>query len=106
MQSGESISNQDSGVWPESVVVKNEVLKGYVRGQESNERGLGIQTEGVIVEIDCMEFRQGEQGCKKMRECLWNFIEKSSCKYICKVRNLGKSRSAQVLEYKDIMLVS
>jgi hypothetical protein len=68
---------------PKSVVIEDEVLKWDVRGEESDKRSLGVQTEGVIVEIDRVEFRQGEQRSEKVRECLRNFVEKSSCKYVC-----------------------
>jgi hypothetical protein len=57
VQSRESISNQDSGVGPESIVVKYEVLKGNVRGQESDEGSLSVQTEGVVVKVDRMQLR-------------------------------------------------
>lgn len=46
---------------PKSVVIQDEVLKWHVRGEEGNEGSLGVQTEGVIVEVDRMKVGQCEQ---------------------------------------------
>jgi hypothetical protein len=45
-------------VWAESVVVEVEVLEGFVGGQEGDEGGLCIDTEGVIAQIDRSEVRE------------------------------------------------
>src|SRR5450756_1219415 len=57
VQSRESICNQDTGVRPKSVVIEDEMLKGHVRREEGDQGSLGVQTEGIIVEIDGVQFR-------------------------------------------------
>ena len=43
-----------------SVIIKNEMLEGHVRREESDERGLRIQTESVIVKVDGVQLWQSE----------------------------------------------
>jgi len=57
VQSRERICNQDSGVWPKSVVIEDEMLEGHMRGEESHEGSLGVETESVVIEVYRVEFR-------------------------------------------------
>ena len=50
------------------------MLERDVGGEESDEGGLGIEAEGVVVQIDGVEFGKGEEGGKEGREGLGNFI--------------------------------
>ena len=44
----------------EAVVVEIEVPQRDVGGQEGDERRLGVQAEGVVVEVDSVEVREVE----------------------------------------------
>jgi hypothetical protein len=41
------------------------MLKGHVRGKEGDERGLGIQAEGVIIKVDRMELWQSKESSQE-----------------------------------------
>ena len=51
----ESISDQGSGIWTESVVVKDEVFEGHVLREKVDEWSDGVQTEGVVGQVNGME---------------------------------------------------
>lgn len=44
-------------------------------GEESNERSLGIESEGVVGKVNGVEVREGEEVCQKVGEGRWNFGE-------------------------------
>ena len=44
-------------------------------GEESNERSLGIEPEGVVGKVDGVEVREVEEGCQKVGEGRWDFGE-------------------------------
>lgn len=46
-----------------------------MRGEEGDERGLGVEAEGIVVEVYGMEFRECEEGCKEGGEGLGYFVQ-------------------------------
>jgi len=44
----------------EAVVVEIKVLEGDMGGQECDKRGLCVQTESIVIQIDCIELWEVE----------------------------------------------
>jgi hypothetical protein len=63
---GERIGDEDTGCRAETVVVQVEVAEGGVLAEEVDEWGYGVQTEGVVGEVDGVEVWQREEGCEKV----------------------------------------
>jgi len=59
-----------------------------VLGEEVYEGRLGVQTEGVIGEVDGVEFGEREEGGKEVRERLRDLREQSSGEDIGEVGDL------------------
>ena len=45
-----------------------------MRGEESNEGGLRVKAEGVVVEVDGVEFREVENGGEERRQRFGDLI--------------------------------
>lgn len=56
VQRGKGVGDQNTGVWTKAVVIQDEVSERDVARQKGDERGLGVETEGVVVKIDCVQF--------------------------------------------------
>ena len=93
MESGERVCDEDSSVWTEAVVVQDEMLKRNMRGEEGDQGRLGIESKCIIVQVDRVEFWQSEECSEEGGEGLWDFVQETSCKYICKVGDLERSVS-------------
>lgn len=58
------------------------MLQRNVRGEESNERCLGVESERIVVEVDRVQFWEGQQSGKERGKCLRDFVQQTSCKYV------------------------
>lgn len=56
--------------------------------EERDEGRLGVETEGVVVQIDGMQVRQVEDGGEKGGEGLGNLVEQTAGEDIGEVRDL------------------
>lgn len=72
----------------EAVVVQVEVLQGHVGGEESHERGLGVETEGVVVEVDGGEVGMVQDSGENGRDAGGNLVEQSAGEEIGEVCRL------------------
>lgn len=73
----------------EAIVVQVKVLKGYVCGEESHDRGLGIKAKGVVVKVNSLEVREVENRSQERREGLWDLAQQTTGKDIGKVSDLA-----------------
>lgn len=72
----------------EAVIVQVEVLQGHVGGEESHERGLGVETEGVVVEVDGGEVGMVQDSGENGRDAGGNLVEQSTGEEIGEVGRL------------------
>lgn len=72
----------------EAVVVEVQVLKGHVRGEEGDKRGLGVEAERIVVQVDGVEVRQVKNRREQGGESFRNLVEQTAREDIGKVGNL------------------
>ena len=60
-------------------------------GQEGHQGRLGVEAEGVIVQVDGVEFRKVENGGEEVGEGFGDFVKESAGEDIGKVRDLDKT---------------
>jgi hypothetical protein len=73
----------------EAVVVEVEVLQGHVGCQEGNQRRLCVQPKGIVVDVDCVEFREVENGGEEGGKRVGDLAEESAGEDIGKVCDLA-----------------
>lgn len=49
----------------QAVVIEVEMLERNVRGEESDERRVGVDAEGIIAKVDGMQIGVVEDGCEE-----------------------------------------
>jgi hypothetical protein len=84
----ESVGDEDTGVRTQTVVVEIEMLKRDVLSEESDQRGLRVQAEGIVVKVDGVKLGKVEDGGKERGKRLGNFVEETSGEDVGKVGNL------------------
>ena len=68
------------------------MLEGHVRRQECDQGCLGVQTEGVVVEVDGVEVREVEDRGKEERKRFGDLVEEATGEDVGEVGNLGGKR--------------
>jgi hypothetical protein len=73
-----SLGDESAGGGTEAVVVKVKVTEGDVLAEERTERLDGVETESVVVQVDCVQFLALEEGSEEGVEGRGDFGEKAA----------------------------
>lgn len=87
-EGGEGVGDEDARGGAEPVVVQDEVAEGDMLGEEVDERGLRVEAEGVVGEVDGVEVREGEEGGEEGGEGLWDLREEAAREDVGEVGDL------------------
>lgn len=81
----------------EAVVVQMEVLKGHVGGEKSHKRGLSVEAEGIVVEVDGGKVGVVQDSGEDGGNASWDLVQQSAGEKVGKVGGLG-SLDVRVLD--------